>query len=137
MLQHIAIHNNNNNKKKVVVTNSSAKSTLWLLCGLHMSDVSGLYVNAKHVSCHNIMHALIPGSPPPFYFHQSEGRAWEQGYPLPSPYSVICKYTIVQGDSLYAQPYRIAFTLNLTKTQFWNKNSVQMHDWYRHILNYL
>ena len=47
----------------------------------------------KHASC-NITCELIPGSPPPFYFHQSEGRSWEQGYPLPSP---ISKYTIVQG----------------------------------------
>ena len=51
-----------------------------------MSDVTGLYVNAKHASCHDITCELIPDSP--FYFHHSEGRAWEQGYPLPSLYNV-------------------------------------------------
>ena len=97
---------------------------MWLHRGLHMSDVSGLYVNAKHASCHNIMRALIPGSPPPFYFHQSEGRAWEQGYPLPSPYNVISKYTIVQGTLCMPSllnslpPHKDTIRFPLTKTLF-------------------
>ena len=98
MLQHIATQQQQQ-KKKVVVTNSSAKSTLWLLHGLHMSDVSGLYVNAKHASCHNIMRALIPGSPSPFYFHQSEEREpGNKATPFLLPIIIIIsKYTIVQG----------------------------------------
>ena len=43
-------HSYTTTKKQVVVTNSSPESTLWLLRGLHMSDVTGLYVNAKHAS---------------------------------------------------------------------------------------
>ena len=115
--------------KKLVVTNSSPESTLWLLRGLHMSDVTGLYVNAKHASCHNTTCELIADSP--FYFHHSEGRAWKQGYPLPSLYNVeLSKVHFVctaLSNSL----------LNLTKTLFWNKNSVQIQYCYRHILNYL
>ena len=120
--------------KKLVVTNSSPETTLWLHRGLQMSDVSGLYVNAKHVLCHNIMYELIPGSPPPFYFHQSEWRAWEQGYtPFLFPIMLYLNTQLSKvlfvctSNSLPPQSHKNTISLSWNKTQ----------DCYRRILNYL
>ena len=75
-------------------------STLRLLRGLRVSDVSGYLMVSAKASCHDITCESIPGSPPPFLFcagarEEPGNEAWNSidGKPLLLKCLVECEGT--------------------------------------------
>ena len=66
--------------KRVAVTNSWLESTSRLLCGLHVSDISGYWMVSAKVLCRNRSRVnRYQALPLQFIFHWGEERAWERG----------------------------------------------------------